>query len=55
MFHTIVSHIMNNNPGRHVSNSQVKSFHNKSQVNEWNFNNLMQFSGAINFVKELSD
>lgn len=48
-FHTIVERIMNNNPGRSIPISKVKSFHDKALVDQWFLNNPMQCPGAIHF------
>jgi len=48
-FQTIVERIMNNNPGRPIPISKVKSFRNKALVDQWFLNNPMQCPGAIHF------
>ncbi|XP_058772824.1 ABC transporter A family member 2-like [Vicia villosa] len=48
-FHTIVSRIISNNPGRAIPISKVKSFRDKAEVDKWLFDNPMQCAGAIHF------
>ncbi|KAK7317242.1 hypothetical protein RJT34_01301 [Clitoria ternatea] len=51
-FHTIVNRIMNNNPGRPIPPSKVKSFRDKDEVDAWLFSNPMHVPGAIHFVEK---
>ncbi|RYR08552.1 hypothetical protein Ahy_B05g076286 isoform B [Arachis hypogaea] len=48
---TIVEAIMNNNPGRTIPPSKVKSFSDKAAVDEWLLNNPMHCPGALHFVE----
>ncbi|XP_058788357.1 ABC transporter A family member 2-like [Vicia villosa] len=48
-FHTIVSRIIGNNPGRPIPISKVKSFRDKGEVDQWLYDNPMQCPGAIHF------
>ncbi|KHN30817.1 ABC transporter A family member 2 [Glycine soja] len=48
-FQTIVARIMNNNPGRPIPPSKVKSFKEKSEVDAWLLSNPMRCPGALHF------
>ncbi|MED6193393.1 ATP-binding cassette sub- A member 2 [Stylosanthes scabra] len=48
---TIAQAIMNNNPGRTIPPSKVKSFSDKAAVDEWLLNNPMHCPGALHFVE----
>ncbi|ESW10199.1 hypothetical protein PHAVU_009G189400 [Phaseolus vulgaris] len=48
-FQTIVTRIMNNNPGRPIPPSKVKSFKDKTEVDAWLFSNPMRCPGALHF------
>lgn len=51
-FQTIVQRIMNNNPGRPIPPSKVKSFKDKSEVDAWLFSNPMRCPAALHFMEK---
>ncbi|CAI8597974.1 unnamed protein product [Vicia faba] len=51
-FHSIVSRIISNNPGRPIPISKVKSFRDKGEVDKWLFDNPMQCPVAIHFLEK---
>ncbi|KAK7304602.1 hypothetical protein VNO77_42485 [Canavalia gladiata] len=51
-FRTIVDRIMNNNPGRPIPSSKVKSFKDKEEVDAWLFSNPMYCPGALHFMEK---
>eukprot|EP00256_Glycine_max_P061178 XP_014630248.1 ABC transporter A family member 2 isoform X2 [Glycine max] len=50
-FRIIVARIMNNNPGRPIPPSKVKSFKDKSEVDAWLFSNPMRCPAALHFIE----
>ncbi|CAK9158689.1 unnamed protein product [Ilex paraguariensis] len=48
---SIVRSIMDNNPGRPIPSTKVKSFRTSAEVDEWLFNNAMHCPGAIHFME----
>lgn len=51
-FQTIVGRIMDNNPGRPIPASKVKSFGDKAQVDTWLFSNPMHCPAALHFAQK---
>ncbi|KAL6970758.1 ATP-binding cassette sub- A member 2 [Sarracenia purpurea var. burkii] len=51
---SIVARIMENNPGRIIPPSKVKSFRTKKEVDEWLFNDPMRCPGVLHF-EEIND
>uniref|UniRef100_A0A5B6YUA3 Putative ABC transporter A family member 2-like n=1 Tax=Davidia involucrata TaxID=16924 RepID=A0A5B6YUA3_DAVIN len=48
---SIVSKIMENNPGRPIPSTSVKSFRTINELEEWLFNDPMRCPGALHFIE----